>query len=134
MATGALGWRRVEINFLERISFMAWLVAAIAGNVSVSAGQGKRCFRVIEAFHVGPGTNVVAGLASERLAIRPGLLHSVTELALVRIRVAASASEILKAEWSGLGRGAALSPSCDTPSTAPPYALQRVDSGSFDVA
>ncbi len=83
---------------------MSRLVAAVAGHLRVSAGQRKRRFRMVKAFHVGPGTDGVAGLAPKRLPIRSRLRHPLTELALVWIRVAARASEILKTEWSGLGR------------------------------
>ncbi len=104
MATGTLSWRRVEVDFRYGASFTSRLVTAIAGGLRVSAGQRKRCFRMVKVFHVGPGTDGVAGLASERLAIRPRPRHPVTELALVWICVAARARESLKPEWSGLGR------------------------------
>lgn len=102
VASRARGWRRVEIDFVYRATFFCRFVAAIAGDFCVGACQWKWSLRMVESFDVGPGTDVVAGFASERFAIRSELGHAITKLPLVRIGVAACARKILKAEWSGL--------------------------------
>ena len=54
---------------------------------------------MIETGRIGPGLNVVAGLAACRSAIGPLLGHAIVEFALVGIHVASGATKVFEDKW-----------------------------------
>jgi len=69
---------------------------------AMRAEQRKLRFGMVETIDVGPGTRVVAGLAAERSAVGAALRHAVIEFALMRILVAAGASQVIPVERQDL--------------------------------
>lgn len=72
------------------------LVARGTGHRTVRPEERKLGFGMVEVIHLRPGSNVVAGFASQRSAVGAALRHSVFELTMVRIRVACGATPIVK--------------------------------------
>ena len=70
-------------------------VAIDAGGSAVRSQQGKLGFGMVEAREFLPGFGRMAGLATQRTAVGPDLLHTLVELAVVDIFMATGAAKAL---------------------------------------
>lgn len=95
MAVLALRRRRPEVHINQLSLQVGRLVAIHAGGGTVRAQQRKRSRGMVEGREILPGFRRMAGLAARRLAIRSLPLHALAELAVMRIRMATGARELV---------------------------------------
>jgi hypothetical protein len=79
-------------------------VTGAASNGPVRAQKRELCFRMVETAYIRPRLCAVAGLTTERRAIRAAPGHAVLKFTLMRISVASGAALILEMEGEHLVR------------------------------
>jgi hypothetical protein len=89
----------LELNFLRADRSF---VASATFDCAVSAKERKFCFGMIESVYVRPGIGIVTRLATEGRSAGTFALHSIFELAVMRIRMACRAGYVGKTERQDL--------------------------------